>query len=42
MIILDDDIDSLPYDTMSEEIIEDDFVIPITHRDDYDWESNDI
>ena len=25
---------------MSEETIEDDFVMPITHCDDYDWESN--
>jgi hypothetical protein len=39
--ILDDDIDSLPYGTMSEETIEDDFVMPITHRDDNDWENND-
>ena len=39
--ILDDDIDSLPYSTMSEETIEDDFVTPITHCDDYDWENND-
>ena len=34
--ILDDDIDSLSYGTMSEETIEDDFVMPVTHCDDYD------
>ena len=34
--ILDDDIDSLPYGTMSEEIIDDDFVMPIIHCDNYD------
>ena len=39
--ILDDDIDSLPYGIMSEEIIEDEFVMPITHCDDYDWGSTD-
>ena len=40
-INVDDDIDSLPYGTMSEEIIEDDFGMPITRCDDYDWENND-
>jgi hypothetical protein len=39
--ILDDDIASLSYGTMSEETIEDDFVMPITPCDDYDWENND-
>ena len=39
--ILDDDIDSLSYGTMSEETIEDDFVMTITHCDDYDWENSD-
>src|SRR3990170_231215 len=39
--ILDDDIASLSYGTMSEGTIEDDFFMPITHYDDYDWENND-
>ena len=38
---LDDDIASLSYGTMSEGIIEGDFVMHITRCDDYDWEDND-
>ena len=36
-----DDIVSCSYDTMSEGIIEDDVVMPITYCDNYDWEDND-
>ena len=38
---LDDDIASVSYGTMSESIIDDDFVMPIACSDDYDWEDND-
>ena len=38
---LDDDIASLSYGTMSDGIIEDDFIIPITCCDNYDWEDSD-
>ena len=38
---LDDDIAYLSYDTMSERTIDNDFVMPIACRDDYDWEDND-
>ena len=39
---LDDDIASMSYGTMHESTIDDDFVMPITCCDDYDWEDNDI
>ena len=39
--ILDDEIYSLSYGTMSEETIEDDFVMHVTCCDDHDWENND-
>ena len=38
---LDDDIVFWSYGTISEGTIEDDFIMPITHYDDYDWENND-
>ena len=39
---LDDDIASMSYGTMSKSTIVDDFVIPTTCCNDYDWEDNDI
>jgi hypothetical protein len=39
--ILDDDIASLSYGTMSESTIDDDFVMPSAYCDNYDWEYND-
>ena len=38
---LDDDIASLSYGIMSKGAIDDDFIIPITCCDNYDWEDND-